>query len=161
MAAAQRFRFRPRFVGLAVTASALGLGLLAVAAADLLGAARALGLVLGAGGATLGPLYAASPAWRLVVVVDDDALSVERGGRARLRLPWPEVVRVVWSPATSTMYVDGGAPERSLLVPGPGATAPYDLEDRPALCRAVLAHVAADRVIEVPSLEQFAKKGPA
>ena len=42
-------------------------------------------------------------------------------------------MRVVAAPTTHTCFVDGGAPERSLLVPGDGAPAPYDLEDREAL----------------------------
>jgi len=54
-------------------------------------------------------------------------------------------VRVVASPATSSCFIDGGAPERSLLVPGDGAPAPYDIADRAALVEAILARVPATR----------------
>jgi hypothetical protein len=57
-------------------------------------------------------------------------------------------------PATSTCFVDGGAPERSLLVPGDGAPAPYDIADRQALVGAILAHVLAGKVQIVASLDR-------
>ena len=53
---------------------------------------------------------------------------------------------------------DGGAPERSLLVPGDGAPAPYDIEDKPALYAAILAAVPADRVETVETIEAARKK---
>jgi hypothetical protein len=146
-----------RFAALAWTASGLGAAAVALAVADLLGAARLLGYVLGSGGALLGPLHAASPAWRYTVEVGDDALRVRRRDRLRLELPWPDVVRVVYSPSTATLFVDGGAPERSLLVPGLGAPASYDLERKPELCRAIVARVDPARVVEVASLEDFAR----
>jgi len=66
-------------------------------------------------------------------------------------------VRVVASPTTKSCFVDGGAPEKSLLVPGDGAPAPYDLERRAALFDAIIAHVPADRVQTVETLEQATK----
>ena len=57
-------------------------------------------------------------------------------------------------PTTHTCFVDGGAPERSLLVPGDGAPAPYDIEERRALFDAILAHVPPERVTTVESLEK-------
>jgi hypothetical protein len=63
------------------------------------------------------------------------------------------VVEVVASPSTTTCFVDGGSPGRSLLVPGDGAPAPYDVEHKPALYRAILARVPAARVREVTSLD--------
>jgi len=156
-----RFRFRPRFKALVATSGVLGLVAIALALFGLVGEARGVVLVLGAGAVLLVPLYAASPAWRLAVVVDDAGLAVERGTRVRLRLAWPDVVRVIWSPSTTTLFVDGGEPALSLLVPGPGAPAPYDLEAKPALCRAILARVGAERVVEVESLERFAAERAA
>ena len=61
---------------------------------------------------------------------------------------------MVASPTTQSCFVDGGAPERSLLVPGDGAPAPYDIADRGALFDAILAHVAADMVRTVESLDK-------
>ncbi|HVK75235.1 MAG TPA: hypothetical protein VM734_18020 [Kofleriaceae bacterium] len=148
-----RFRFRPRYRALAIGSIVLGL----VAAAGGLLAAGAVAtalIVAGMGAAALGGLYLGSPAWRIEVLVDDDALEVRSAGDRRFRLAWPDVVRVVASPATATCFVDGGAPERSLLVPGVGAAAPYDIEDRPALVREILARVPADRVREVDLLER-------
>lgn len=110
-------------------------------------------LVTGALGITLGALYLASPTWQITVTIDDDSLTVGSPKRQRFRLPWHEVVKVIASPATSTCFVDGGAPERSLLVPGDGAPAPYDITDRKALVEAILAHVPADKVKTVASLD--------
>lgn len=109
-------------------------------------ATGAIGVVLGAG-------YLMSPAWRLEVVVDDDALEVRSAKGSRFKLAWPDVVKVISSPATNTCFVDGGAPARSLLVPGVGAPAPYDLADKPGLCAAILARVPAERVQTVDTLE--------
>jgi hypothetical protein len=146
---AERFRFRPRFGGLAWGAIVLG------ALAVLLGGWRGGAAVAVAGGLGLafGFAYLWSPAWRYVVIVDDDALEVTRDGDRRFRLPWSAVIAVRASPSTSTCFVDGGSPDRSLLVPGDGAPAPYDVERKRDLYRAILAHVPADRVREVTSLD--------
>jgi hypothetical protein len=146
-----RHRFRPRYRGVAWTATAVG-GSLAVVSAGL--GFLTIPLVTGAIGVAMGAAYLASPTWRLAVTIDDDGLEVGSPARRRFRIAWSDVVRVVASPATHTCFVDGGAPERSLLVPGLGAPAPYDLEDRPALVAAILAHVPPDRVTTVDSLEQ-------
>ena len=137
MASPARFRFRPRYRALAAGAIAVGL----VAAA-------------------LGGLYLGSPAWKLQVLVDDDALEVRSGEDRRFRLAWPEVVRVVASPATATCFVDGGAPERSLLVPGIGAPAPYQIERRAELYAAIVAHVPAERIRQVELLERGNSSAP-
>lgn len=149
---AERFRFKPRYRGLALSALGVGgaLGAVSVAA---LGAAL-LPLATGAAGVVLGAAYLLSPTWRLEVVVDDEALEVRSPRASKFRLPWTEVTRVVAARTSPTCFVDGGAPERSLLVPGEGAPAPYDIEDKPRLCAAILAHVPADRVHEVDSLER-------
>jgi len=146
-----RHRFRPRYRGVAWTAAGVG-GSLAIASASL--GFLVAPLVTGAAGLVLGAAYLASPTWRLAVTIDDDGLEVGTAARRRFRLAWGEVVRVIASPKTHTCFVDGGAPERSLLVPGQGAPAPYDLEDRPALLEAILAHVPAERVTTVESLEE-------
>jgi hypothetical protein len=146
-----RHRFRPRYRGVAWTAAAVGGSLAAVAAS--LGF-LVVPLVTGAIGVAMSAAYLASPTWRLAVTVDDDGLEVGSPGRRRFRLAWGDIVRVIAAPATHSCFVDGGAPERSLLVPGVGAPAPYDLEDRPALVAAILAHVPAERVTTVESLEQ-------
>jgi hypothetical protein len=146
-----RHRFRPRFRGLAIGALGLG-GALGAVSLVALGAAL-LPLATGAAGVVLGAGYLMSPAWRLEVIVDDDALEVKSAKASKFRLAWSEVKRVVASPDTHTMFVDGGTPEKSLLVPGDGAPAPYDIEDKPALFAAILAHVPEDRVTKVARLD--------
>ncbi len=145
------FRFRPRYRGVAWTAIGLG-GSLGGVAVAVMGAAL-LPVATGALGIALGASYLASPTWRLEVVVDDAGLEVRSAKGTRFRLAWADVVKVVASPSTHTCFVDGGAPEKSLLVPGVGASAPYAIEDRDALYAAILAHVAPAKVREVATLE--------
>ena len=147
----QRFRFKPRFRGLALGAVGLG-GTLGAVSIVALGAA-VLPLATGAAGVVLGATYLLSPTWRLEVVVDDAALEVRSARATKFRLPWGEVKRVVASLTTPTMFVDGGSPDKSLLVPGDGAPAPYDIEDKPGLYAAILAHVSEERVSKVDSLQ--------
>jgi hypothetical protein len=149
--AERRFHFKPRFRGLALGALGLGgtLGAVSIAA---LGAAL-VPLATGAAGVVLGAAYLLSPTWKLEVVVDDEALEVRSARASKFRLPWADVVRVVASNTSPTCFVDGGTPEKSLLVPGVGAPAPYDIEDKAELCAAILDHVPADRVHKVDSLE--------
>lgn len=146
---ARVFRFRPRMRALAASAMALAAGLGALAALAGNWALAALAAVVALGGVG----YLRSPAWRLAVTVDDDGLEVGSPARRRFRLAWSEVVRVVASPTTGTCFVDGGAPERSLLVPGDGAPAGYDLDDKPALFATILARVPAERVETVTRLD--------
>jgi hypothetical protein len=146
----RRFRFRPRFRGLAWGSVGVGGSLTAVTIATL-GSAM-VPLATGAIGVVLGAAYLMSPTWKLEVVIDDEALEVRSPKRSKFRLPWADVVKVVASKATSTCFVDGGTPEHSLLVPGEGAPAPYDIADRPGLVAEILAHVPAEKVQEVASL---------
>ena len=144
------FGFRPRFRGLAWSAVGVGGTLGAVTIATLGGAL--LPLATGALGVVLGAAYLMSPTWKLEVVVDDEALEVRSAKGRKFRLAWGDVVKVVAAPTTHTCFVDGGAPEQSLLVPGEGAPAPYDIEDKPALFDAILAHVDPAKVQKVASL---------
>jgi hypothetical protein len=146
----QTFSFRPRYRFLAW--GTVGIGGSMTGVAMLLGFA-AVPLATGALGVVLGAAYLASPTWRITVTIDDEALTVASPRRQRFRLAWADVVKVVASPTTSTCFVDGGRPERSLLVPGDGAPAPYDITDRKALVEAILAHVPADKVQTVATLE--------
>lgn len=151
-------RFKPRYRGVAWTSIGVG-GALAVVAAGL--GFLVLPLATGAIGVAIGAAYLGSPAWRLTVTIDDDGIAVGSPKRLRFRLAWSDVVRVVAAPSTKTCFVDGGAPERSLLVPGVDAPAPYDLEDRAAVFDAILARVPAERVTTVESLERAREAAPA
>jgi len=152
------FRFLPRYRGLAIAALGVG-GTLGVTSLLALGGAL-VPLATSIAGVGLGVGYLLSPSWKLVVTVDDDALEVRSPKATRFRLPWAEVAKVIASPSTHTCYVDGGSPERSLIVPGDGAPAPYDIEDKPALYAAIIEHVAPDKVKTVETLEA-AKAAPA
>ena len=148
--ASKTYAFRPRYRGVALTSIGVG-GVLGAIALVSLGAAL-LPLATGAIGVVLGGGYLLSPSWKLAVVIDDDALEVRSPAKSRFRLPWAEVKKVVASPTTHTCFVDGGTPERSLLVPGDGAPAPYDLDDKQALFEAILSHVTPDKVETVETL---------
>jgi hypothetical protein len=147
---ARSFRFRPRFRGLAWGSVGVGGALGAVTLATLGGAI--LPLATGAIGVVLGSAYLMSPTWKLEVVIDDEALEVRSPKARKFRLAWGDVVKVVASKPTSSCFVDGGTPEQSLLVPGEGAPAPYDIEDRPGLLAEILAHVDPAKAQEVASL---------
>ncbi len=145
-----KHRFRPRYRGVAFTAVGLGgtLGILAAAMGMLV-----IPLATGVLGLAAGVAYLASPTWKLAVVADDEGLEVSSPKRSRFRIAWGDIVKVTASPSTHSCFVDGGKPERSLLVPGNGAPAPYDLEDRNALYAAIIAHVDPDKVETVETLE--------
>ena len=148
------YRFRPGLAAFAWSILAIGaLMLAAVPVLDLAGVTRTFAVVCGLAGVALALLYFRSPAWRLTVVVDAEALTVRRDEDVRFRLPWADVREVVASPSTRTCYVDGGAVSRSLLVPGPGAPAPYKIERRAELYAAIVARAPADRIREVATLE--------
>ena len=143
-------RFRPRYRGVAY--ASLGIGGSLVIVSGVVGFVM-VPLISGALGLVAGAAYLASPMWKLAVSVDDDGLEVGSPTKQRFRMAWGDIKKVIASPKTSSCFVDGGAPEKSLLVPGVGAPAPYDLEDRPALVAAILAHVPKDRIEEVELLE--------
>jgi hypothetical protein len=145
-----RHRFKPRYRGVAWASIGVGGSLVIVASA--------VGFVLvpmitGVVGVAAGLAYFGSPTWKLAVTTDDEGLEVGSPTRRRFRIAWSEVVKVIASPSTSSCFLDGGDPAKSLLVPGVGAPAPYDLEDRPGLIAAILAHVPAEKVETVELLE--------
>jgi hypothetical protein len=150
-------RFRPRYRGMAW--GSIGTGGAVATAAVFLGAAT-LPIVAGIFGMSLGLLYLGSPTWKIVVVTDDDAIEVKSSSKSKFRLAWSDVKRVVASPTTHTAFVDGGAPERSLLVPGDGAPAPYQIEDAAELVDTILARVTPDRIERVESLDRSTKSEP-
>ncbi|HEY4054976.1 MAG TPA: hypothetical protein VGM39_00160 [Kofleriaceae bacterium] len=144
-------RFLPRYRGLAWGAIGVGGGLSAV---GLIAGASVLGLFAPAFGVVLGAFYLRSPTWRLAIVTDDTGLTVRAGDNERFRVAWTDIVKVVAAPTSSTAFIDGGTPERSVLIPGDGAPAPYALENSKALYDTVMAHVPADRVQQVESIDK-------
>jgi hypothetical protein len=154
-----RFRFVPRFRGLAGAAIGLGLVMMALAVAFSLGGASAyFAWGCAVAGVVLGGLYLASPAWRIEVLTDGDGIEVLSSGDRRFRLRWDEVPRVIASPSTRTCFLDGGDPERSLVVPGPGAHAPYDIAGKERLYAIIVERVPAERIEQVDLLETAAPR---
>jgi hypothetical protein len=157
---ALRFRFRPARPVQAVVAGVMGTVL--VVSTLLAGPMAGRGLTIGIGGlvAALALLYLLSPAWRTEVIVDEAGLEVQSRGDRRFRLAWSEVVRVVAAPASASAFVDGGDPQRSLLLPGPGARAPYRIAEQQRLFDHIRAHVPPDRVTEVDRLRRHSGAHP-
>lgn len=145
------FRFRPRQPAVAALTCLLGAGLSVGGVLD----GRWSWALLGLAAVILGLLYLVSPAWRTEVRVDGEALEVQNRGERRFRLPWGEVARLVVARASKTAFIDGGAPDRSLLLPGRGARAPYRIERQAELLDQILARVAPDRVVEVERLDRY------
>ena len=141
------YRLRPRYRGLAWGSIGIGgaLATMALWAPAVVAVASVCGLGLGAA-------YLLSPTWRLRVVTTEESLAVIAGDKPRFTLPWAEVVKVVASPSTKTCFVDGGAAERRILVPGDGAPAPYRIERRDELFDEILARVPAAKIEEVALL---------
>ncbi|MFN0247839.1 MAG: hypothetical protein ACKV2T_13205 [Kofleriaceae bacterium] len=150
----KKHRFRPRYRGMAW--SAIGVA----GAAGIAGIAASLAatpLVIAAVGASFGLLYLGSPTWKTVVITDDDGIEVQTPRKTVFRLGWRDIRRVVVSASKLTAFVDGGSAERSLLVPGDGAPAPYMIEDAGALVATILARVTPDRIENVESLDRATK----
>ena len=150
MAEARRHRFLPRYRGLAWGSIGVGGGFGIMSA--VIGFAT-LPLVAGALGIAFGLVYLGSPTWKIEVVTDAAGLEVRAKGVVKFRLAWSDVVRVVASPTTNSAFVDGGAPERSLLVPGDGAPAPYAIEDAQTLVQTIISRVVPERVKIVETLD--------
>jgi hypothetical protein len=148
------FAFRPRFKGIAYLAMMSGpAAALAGYLSGYLGALVAT--VIGCAGIMLGVGYLRSPAWRFVVTVNDSGLSVSRGDREVLKLDWDEISKVVASPSTHTCYVDGGTPAQSLLVPGEGASASYDIDNKSELVGLIIEGVADEQLEIVDYLDRY------
>ena len=147
MAASKTFRFRPRFRAIPWIVASLGVVLLAFAFfGGSQGESRTFTIVAGLIGPLIALAYLRSPAWKLAVFVDDAAIEVRGGGeKIRFRLEWAEVKEVVYSSKYPTAFIDGGQSERSLLVPGPGAPAPYRIERSEELVAFIRAHVPAEK----------------
>ncbi len=156
MSAPRQFRFRPRFGVLAW--SAIGVAAALAMAAIALGwsaDAQWTAFIAAGVGATLGALYLLSPAWRYVAVVDDDGVEVvDHHGDRKFRVAWAEVQVLYASPSTRTCTLIGGGPERTLIVPGVGNPAPYDIENKAALYAEIVNRTPRDVVTELELVEQ-------
>jgi hypothetical protein len=96
--------------------------------------------------------YFASPTWRMVVEVRESELAVTRGNKIRLRLPWSQITRLVRD--GDALFVDGGSPSQSLLIPAPKSRGSYVIEGAPELIAEIRAKCAA------PVVEQSDVRAP-
>lgn len=141
------YRFRPRFVGVAFLSLSIGTVLIVSSLTITPDRMSAIfSFFAGLAGLFLAFAYLKSPVWRLAVDIQDDALVVWNGLEERMRLPWADVTKVVMGPEGETCFVDGGTKELSLLVPGPGAGASYEIRRKKQLIAAILAHIDEDLV---------------
>jgi hypothetical protein len=146
-------RFRPRYRAIPWVVAAVGLAMLAFALlGQASGASRTFAIVAGAIGPIIALAYLRSGVWKIEVAVDDQGMTVRKGSQVRFQLPWSEVKEVVYSEHYPTLFIDGGTPERSLLVPGPGVPAQYRIERNEELCTFVRAHVPREkqRAVDAP-----------
>ena len=140
------FRFRPRFRAIPYIVAGVGIAMLLFGLlSGAQGASRTFAIVAGAFGPLIALAYLRSPAWKLHVVVDDAAFEVRGGKDIRFRLEWHEVKELVYSTKYPTAFLDGGVPERSLLIPGPGAPGPYRIERAEELVAFVRARIPAEK----------------
>jgi hypothetical protein len=140
--AASVHRFRPRYKTIPWIVAGVGVFMLGYGIfGGAVGTARTFAIVSGFVGPLIALAYLRSATWQLAIVVDEQALVVKKGAEERFRLPWADVKEVVYSNQYPTLFVDGGVPERSILVPGPGVPAQYRVERNEELCAFVRAHV--------------------
>ncbi len=151
----QVFRFLPRYRQLAIVAIALGAGIFVAGLLSVLPSSPAV-LATGVVGVFLGSAYLLSPAWKIQASVDSLGIVVTKKSELRFRLAWEQVTKVVAAPSTHTCYVTSGDPSQSLLVPGIGAPAPYDIQHKKQLYGLILRYISSDKVIVVDSLESYA-----
>src|SRR5262249_4783324 len=101
-----RFRFRPRFAWIPWVVAAVGIAMLAFGLyGGAAGASRAFAIATGLIGPLIAVAYLRSPAWKLVVVVDEEAFEVTGNDKIRFRLPWTDVKEVVYSNTYPTAFV--------------------------------------------------------
>lgn len=148
------YRFKPRFLGVAFVSLSLGVVLIAAAATltpDRVSSIFAL--ITGTIGVFLSFTYLRSPVWRLALDVQESDLVLWNGTTERLRLPWSDITRVVVDPDREVCFVDGGSPDKSILVPGPAAPASYVITKRDELIDAILAHVPSEVIVNPDDID--------
>ncbi len=150
----KHYQLRPRYAGLSYLALAVSIsfGVLALSF-NLSPQVRNVALGICVVGLGLAVAYQLSPVRRLQVVVSPQGIGLQSGEHQRFFLPWSQVKQVIASPQTSTCYVDGGSSEHSIIVPGVGAPAPYDIVNKLELYKEILRYTPESAIRYVESLE--------
>ncbi|HET6610373.1 MAG TPA: hypothetical protein VFG83_00215 [Kofleriaceae bacterium] len=143
----------PRFRILAMLAVVIGaIAMIAAAGLWATGTHLIIAAVGGAMGLLAGGIYLRSPAWRITIAAGPSGLAVAAGSRPKFQLAWDDIRRVVTNRETSACYIKSDSPATSILIPGPEAPAPYDIEGKAALIATVLSHVDPERIDRVDSM---------
>lgn len=141
-----RYRFRPKYRVIPWISAGLGVAILGIGLfVDLDRESRIFALASGIFGPALAAMYLASSAWKLAIETGEDGLKLWAGSELRFTIAWSEVVKLIHSPTHKTAFVDGGVPDKSLVLPGPGVPAPYRIEKQAALYGELLGRIPKDR----------------
>ena len=145
----QRFRFLPRFKNLARAAIAVGIVLFAasLAVAIQTGLFRWSTLFFPCVGVVLGGLYLSSSTWTWLVEVDSAKLVVRSPSELKATISWKNIIKVIYSEDNQTLFIKGHNLETSFIVPGPGLSAPYLIEDKDKLIATILDMVATEKIV--------------
>ncbi|MBP9086529.1 MAG: hypothetical protein KBG15_10460 [Kofleriaceae bacterium] len=143
------YRLRPRYRVLPASAASIG----AVIAA--FGALQGPFALVAVGGAAtaLGAAYWFSPTWKIRLVTSPDELQFHTA-RGVKSLPWTQVRKLFIDRAHRTCLIVGSNAETSVIVPGIGAPAPYDIENKSELFDEIVSYVPAARQRDVASVEE-------
>ncbi len=142
------YPFSPRFKFVAYAALVLG----AVALTGAIIAGGVSGWVIGLLCISSGAAYLLSPAWKIVIETNENGITVFQKQKTRFSLPWSSVERFLVMPDEKAAFVDGGSPEKSVLIPGPGAQAGYQIVEKAALIREISKRIPAHRIKAVENL---------
>lgn len=144
-----QYRLRPRYRLLPASAASIGAMIAAFGALQ-----GPFALVAVGGAATaLGAAYWFSPTWKIRLVTSADELQFHTA-RGVKSLRWSQVRRLFVDRVHRTCLIVGSGAETSLIVPGVGAPAPYDIENKSELFDEIVAAVATARQRDVTSIEE-------
>jgi hypothetical protein len=88
----------------------------------------------------------------MVVEISDVGVRVVRGQDIRMQVSWADVARLVVDDEHTVCMVDGGSPERRLIVPGPGLSAPYRIEESRRLVAELVRRIPAERHVALDAV---------
>jgi hypothetical protein len=142
------YRLLPRYRSLPIAAAGLGVAIAAV------GAFRGTWSLCAIGGiaVALAAAYLWSPSWRMQLITSDTGLTFQKANGAQRFVAWNDVKRLLVAPNQTCLMVGTDA-ETSLIVPGLGAPAPYDIQNKAALFAEMTAKVANSKQRTVETIE--------